>query len=899
MRVVLKATLFFMIVVGPILTRPLYSLKDLNPEDYLPTQWTIEKGLPQNTVKALCRTPDGYLWLGTRSGIVRFDGIRFHVLNRWNSPLLPSEEVLSLFPEPSGGLWVGTSAGLVFLGERGWEALSHEETGSGNFPITALTTDQFGNLWVGTPGGLFQVKKGTRSMRKFQSRGHPDSVFSLVRNHRGEIFLGTGNGRIFRFTADRPEAIQRVSGVPGRIHSMAADGAGGLWVAASSGLFQLNLPGKEPEWIRLEIDAVPVTLLPADESTLWVGTRQQGLLRVSRDRTQPVQFSLFGERSVLSIMMDREGNLWVGTDVSGLFRLRKRSILPLGTTVGPVAAVIEGEPGEIWMTRRQGGIVRFRDGGRLFPENGGDVEPALNSAISLWKQSAGGIWAGTRGQGILRLQADREQERSFLTGLRVSIHAVIEDSGGETWVATDGGVFRGKPGAFQPVAMFSGKNVAVSSLLKGPNGVLWAGGDQGVWQHREGVWKRLSSKAEGEGPREVTTLFLDQNRILWAGTGGWGLFGYNEGQWTRFDESRGLPDNYILGILQDGDGYLWCGCHRGIFRIQKTDTRMLFTKEPSQVDCLVWNESEGMANSECTADAQPSAWKTHDGHLLFTTVQGVADVNPSGISQQRSRIPVIIENVLADSRLLDMTHPIRLSGKVEMLEIYYTCPSLTAPEKLLFRYRLRGFDDRWTVSRPGQERTALYLNLVPGSYEFEISARMDTGLWTSPQKTFVFKIGGGNRILFLILLLPLLIGGGILVKRRSSPPPSAEKYRTSGLTPDVAKSKLNDLLRIMEEEKPYLDADLNLGRLAGNLGIHTNYLSRIINEYRNQSFNDFINQYRIHEAQTRLKDPASSALTILQIAYETGFYSKSVFNTAFKKFTGMTPSQFRRDSRPG
>jgi AraC-like DNA-binding protein len=318
----------------------------------------------------------------------------------------------------------------------------------------------------------------------------------------------------------------------------------------------------------------------------------------------------------------------------------------------------------------------------------------------------------------------------------------------------------------------------------------------------------------------------------------------------------------------------------------------------ARVDCMVWNESDGLPGSECSGAAQPSAWETSAGELLFPTLQGVALVQPLLAADRAPDIPVLIEAVLADSRALDSSRPVDLVRPVEMLEFHFTYSCLSAPEKVVFRYRLRGFDDQWTQTMPDRERTALYLNLDPGRYVFEVQARGGAGFWSPAPATYSLRIRSPFPWPWFLPLL--LVPVGYLVRRSvrgGRRPPVRPKYQTSGLTADVAESKLKDLLTLMEREKPYLEANLTLGALAKRLGIHQNYLSRIINEYRQQSFNDFVNQYRIAEVRHRLTSPEWKSRSILQIAYETGFYSKSVFNTAFKKFTGQTPSQYRQGSQ--
>ena len=858
--------------------------------DLLATRWTIENGLPQNTVRALCRTVDGYLWLGTRSGLVRFDGMRFHVLNHWNSPLLPSEEILSLLPAGDHGVWVGTAAGLVRFDGKDWQSHCLNGAASASMPIMGLIAAGDGSVWVGTSRGLFRMDaQGDCRVASGWPKGK--KITCLATAPGSVLLLGTPDGEVFSMAAQPDARAKRMARIPGGIRNLVY-WRGATWAAAETGLFRISEKSPPATKVTLPDASVPSALFPNPDGGLWVGTEGQGLLELDAAGV-PKDFPPVPRGgAVLSLLLDFQGNLWAGTEVSGLVRIRRRAVRGLATEVGLVTAVMESSDGTLWAATRRRGVIRLDMDG----SGSGEPLPVSPQGLCLDLPDEKTVWVGTAGNGLLRLTRPGGERSWFLRDLAVSIRAVLAGTAGLMWVATDGGLYRKDNDFFVPMSLPGGAGGnGVTVLLSGDAGQYWAGGDGGVWRFAGERWTLLAGTERYPAPRSVTTMFRDKRGLLWVGTRGWGLFAYFEGKWVHLREAQGLADNYVMAILEDGRGYLWCGCHRGLFRIMEKDLPGLLKQKNPRIDCMVWNEAEGMPNSECTGEAQPSAWKTAGGRLLFSTVRGLAVVDPAMAPKAEPRMPVRIETVLADNRALDPESPASLPGRVEMLEFYFTYPDLVAPEKVVFRYRLKGFSDQWTVSNPGQERTALYLNLGPGLYEFQAQARGGSGFWSPINKTFALRIRRRPRYIYLLPLL-LVIGGGVLVFRmRNKKPPVQPKYQTSGLTDDVAEKKLKDLLEIMREEKPFLEADLTLGKLAKRIGLHQNYLSRIINEKRQQSFNDFINQYRIEEARQRLADPRWKNATILQIAYETGFYSKSVFNTAFKKFTGLTPSAYRRD----
>jgi len=854
-------------------------------DEWLSARWTIESGLPQNTVRALCRTADGYLWLGTRSGLVRFDGVRFQIFNRWNSPRMPSEEVLSLLGCGDQGIWVGTTAGLSLFNGKSWSLPRLPGA------INCLAAGRDGSVWAGTPRGVYLLDADGIA----GSRGHwlPDQeIIRLVAEKEGSVLAGVRMGAVWRLAPGTSADTLRTAVVPGEINDI-LPWRGGMWIASKSGLFRIAGESGRAERVSLPGSAVPNSLLESRDGGLWIGTTDRGILYLDH-RGAPGGFhpGLEGN-SVLSLYRDARNNLWAGTEVSGLVRLRRRAVRGMVRDRGPVTAVMGLGDGTAWAATRDRGLIRFSPAGE---EEKPEVHIPLQ-ALSLARKGRT-AWLGTAGAGLVRLDLSGLERIRVPFSEKLSIRAVLPGPGEESWLATDRGLLKGSGKDFESVPL-PGTGVegeAISVLLPGDSGEIWAGGDSGVWRFSDGEWTAVTGNEDFPAPRSVASLYRDGQGLLWAGTRGWGLFVRFRDRWIQMDTSRGLADNYILGIQQDDRGYLWCGCHRGVFRIVTKDFASLTAGPDTRVDCLVWNEGEGMPSSECTGEAQPSAWKTATGTLLFPTVRGVAVVDPGMAAESAADVPVHIEAVLADSRSLDPGTPARLGRNVEMLEFYFTYPELAAPGKVIFRYRLKGFRDQWTITRPGQERSALYLNLGPGKYEFQVQARGGEGIWSPGIQSYALRISGRSWLPFLWATLILMAAaGGVWVVGRKKSSVNLPKYRTSGLTDDVARQKLKDLLEVMQSERPYLEADLTLGKLAERVGIHQNYLSRIINEHREQSFNDFVNQYRIEEACRRLLSPADKDLTILQIAYETGFYSKSVFNSAFKKFTGQTPSEFRRN----
>jgi AraC-like DNA-binding protein len=322
------------------------------------------------------------------------------------------------------------------------------------------------------------------------------------------------------------------------------------------------------------------------------------------------------------------------------------------------------------------------------------------------------------------------------------------------------------------------------------------------------------------------------------------------------------------------------------------------------VICTVFDETEGMGNRQCTVDGEPSVWQSTNGILYYPTIDGVAVFDTHAMASPREAPSTEIDEVLVDTR-----HVIRPNGRIrleepQVVEFHFTALDFLAPHKLRFRYMLEGYDRSWRSVRPGENRVAYYVNLDSGDYTFRVQAANNDGVWSETGASLALSIQSPLlvRVVFLVVALVAAgIAGGttFLVRRRSARSKKPRKYQTSAMAPEMAEKVIPKLRHLMEEDKVFLDPELTLQGLARKLGIHYNYLSRIINERFGQSFNDYINKHRIDEAKTRLADPKEKRKTISDIMYDTGFYSKSVFNTTFKKLTGKTPSEYRQSKAEG
>lgn len=781
-------------------------------EPFTVRSWTVEDGLPQHSVLSILQDRTGYIWLGTRAGLARFDGVTFRVFNRWNTAHLKGDTVRAIYQDRNGVLWFGADGGLSCLEAGGWSSYT-TNSGLSHNDIRAIREDGAGNLWVGTANGLNRLEAG--EFRTFAGVGEPwaDTVTTLAPLPGGGLYGGTGTGGLYRLNNGGDAPLKHASPpLTHPINALCGDGAGGLWIGTEKGLYRLTGGAVSAAVTDHPLARNSIRSLMKDrKGSVWIGTDGEGLYcyKNGRFRAVPLPPGL-ADDFIYALMEDREDNLWLGAYSSGLVRLTPPRVrhLPISAHPEPTGPAADG-------------LNRFPDG------RFAHVDAASLHIRTTVKDHRGRWWIGTR------------------TGVKLVTGDRLED--------------------LDPV---DGKPFEA----------------------------------------DVSALYADGRGKLWIGADGLTCWNPEEKTLTRFTPDHGLPFTVISAILEDATGNLWFATASGIYRVPLGQLEAVVRGERQTVDALILDEHDGMRSRECVAGARPAAWKRADGALCFSTLKGPVLVDPAAFPGNTLPPAVVLEEVLVDNEPPppDLRSHRRFPHTTRVVAFRFTALSFTAPGKVKLRYKLDGSDDHWRETAPRRPRTASYWNLAPGSYRFQVIACNNDGVWNTTGAVFDFSISAPftQTALFYLLLSALLAaaaGGVILYRKRTraadvSPETKPEeKYKTSALLQETVDAVLPRLKLLMEEEKVYLEADLTLKKLAGRLNVHYNHLSQIINERMGCSFNDYVNGFRIEAAKRRLTDPKSAKLTVLEIAYETGFYSKSVFNTAFKKFTGLTPSQYRRD----
>ena len=781
-------------LAGWLANAPDAPLQALDPAkavtQYLLDVWQAEQGLPQNSVSAVLRTRDGYLWAGTEQGLVRFDGIRFTVFDRRNTEAMPSNGISALLEDRAGQLWVGTARGLVKRASAGG-GFERVDAAAGDLRISTLLEDRHGRLWVGTRGaGLLRLEAG----KLIAPASEPDpspSVTALPPGRRiralreaadGALWLATEAG-VSRFIGRELTTLTQRDGLlDNSTFDLWFDPDGTLWIATDGGLQRLRDGHLRGFTTRDGLSSNQIRALYRDRAgSFWVGTQGGGLNRLraeagpSRDAAestappQPVGTLETSETFVIgvldaarglssnivnAILEDSEGSLWLGTSTGGLARLRDGRVTTFGRAEGlpadVVYATLEDRQGAVWLGMSSGGVARIRAGG-----NGGDgavrifgIADGLPSATvtALAEDEGGTVWAGTYGGGLARFEGGRFRvpfDRRRLAD--PSVYALLAARGGGLWIGTGGGGLHrltADPGGhrehLETWTVADGlPGGFVQALLEEPRGALWIGTNEGL-ARLEGGRLAAWTTADGLPDRSVLALHQEPAGALWIGTAGGGLSQFADGRFATVQVGEGLAEDMVGRLLPDRSGRLWMCGNRGLSAVVVSEVEELFAGRRERIVPLTLGAGDGMRSAECYGGTQPAGMVTRDGHLWFPTIRGAVVFDPDHLPTNPHPPPVVIESLEVDGNGLAPRDGMRLAAGSHALEIDYTALALREPGKVRFRYRLEGFDPGWTEA--GARRVAYYTELPHGDYRLEVRAANEDGVWNDTGASLAFSV---------------------------------------------------------------------------------------------------------------------------------------------------------------
>jgi ligand-binding sensor domain-containing protein/signal transduction histidine kinase len=662
---------------------------------YIVDVWSTEEGLPQSSVISVIQTRDGYLWLGTLNGLVRFDGNHFTVFDENNTPGLSSERIVCLFEDSHTNLWIGMDTASVAL-----------------------------------------VKNGNVKNFDLGHAGHEGRILYAYEDVTGTVWFYTADGHASRHENGKMETD------PSLVSAELVFRATRRLVPSPSGSFWLLQNGRVQKWtgnqMQRDLGACPwgansmVTSACEDpEGNLIVGTLGEGVFWLGADgnwRHISIDQGL-SSAFVLSLCLDEQGNLWVGTDGNGLDRIKRKVFDTPTEHHSWVAQSISGDAsGGLWTAFNAHGVSYW------ITNSVQDFGVSRHrSAWTVLVDSRQQVWVGTQDEGLFQFQTNHFQPAPGAEILGLQIFALFEDHQGWLWAGTQNGLARWNGEDWKIYTTPDG--LVVRALAEDAEGNLWIGTEsRGLDFFKAGKFISYQKEEGGLPGNDISCLYLDPDGVLWVGTSGHGLARFYKGKWARYSTDNGLASNSIDYIIEDGGGYLWIGSNAGLMRLQKKLLNDFAGGTVSSISCRTYGEADGLPTRECSAGSQPAACRTLDGRLWFPTTKGLVSVNPAELKPNRQPPLVMIESVLIEGREQKTNRlgsawnqSILVPPGYERLEIHYTGLNFTAPNGVRFKYRLEGRETAWTEA--GDTRVAYYNKVAPGNYRFHVIARNEDGVW--------------------------------------------------------------------------------------------------------------------------------------------------------------------------
>jgi signal transduction histidine kinase/ligand-binding sensor domain-containing protein len=705
--------------------------------------WRAADGFAQSRVRAIVQTRDGYIWLGTDGGLVRFNGVNFTAFTVQTGDL-KDNEVWALQEDGDGALWIGTyGGGLTILKDGSFRTITTAE-GLPDDVVMHLSKDNQNNIWLITPQGLARSSHGLFT-RITPDAGLPDLHVTAVCGTSSDGVLAVAPSGVYRLVNQKFERLQLGrAGIGVPVHLLCARD-GSEWISLSNGRVVLRQNGIAK---TIELPLNPTSsiadLYEDPRGGVWVARGKQVLqLRSGRFEIVPVESGGEGLGSIYSLCMDREGGLWVGLQSNGLARLRTRQLTTLSVADGlpdnRTRSVFEDSHGDLWIGTAEG-LAQYH-GGKIthwLPENGG----RLGDVRSIAEDAHGTLWISSS-KDLYWIKGGRLAAVPNWTGT-LEIEVLYKDTQGRMWIGTDGAglfqqtMFQQNMDAFRNYRTQDGlASNHVRALLEDRNGALWISTfGNGVTKYAGGKFSILTTKDGLAGDR-VVAIHEDEEGALWFATRR-GLSRLKDGSFFTWTSRSGLFTDFVYVIVDDGKGNFWFSSAEGIFRASKQELRDFAAGVVTKVVPVGYSERDGMLTRAGNLGNQPVALKTNAGQMLFTSMKGLVIVDPERIVPDTFVPPVLIEKVVLNKQEQPLNQTARVPLGAGEVEFHYAALDYSAPERMRFRYKLEGVDQDWIEA--GERRFTYYANLKPGTYHFHVAARKTGGAWNEAGTVYSFDL---------------------------------------------------------------------------------------------------------------------------------------------------------------
>lgn len=723
-------------------------------DDWFARVWQTDDGLPDNVISGLAQTADGFLWIGTSGGLVRFDGRQFQDFSPANIPDVPNQVVRALIRDHRGALWIGIDHGTIISLEGDQARVYTEKEGSVHAIIRSMLEDSDGAIWISYFGYNYVCRIKDGQVKRFgATEGLPPAgPCFLACDAKGQLWFAKGSA-LGVFREGSFHTLQNLNGESLRI---AGARSGGVWLSTPTQLLRYREGGTPEQMGTLpQADTEPGIIYEDRNGTVWIGSAAaDGLFRFDGSGFETVHMS---HPSISRLFEDQEGNLWVGTAGGGLNRLRPRILELLNVDPkGPldsVRSVCQDTKGSLWAVTRDGTLMNQRG------TNWENMLLASNwpggHADCVAAASNGAVWIGTR-DALYGFQNNQFTVWSRQQGFQgQSVRSVLATSSGDVWLGIDTPreLERLHEGKFTTFKMPT-EIRSLRAMAEDSKGRVWVASAEGQLLRVSGDELINETTNCGTQMFSIRCLHATPDGSLWIGyADGGGLGRLKDGKYSRFTTAEGLNDNYISQIISDKEGWLWLAGAHGFDRVQIQQLTAVAEGRERQVRAVRFGRGEGLPSVQAIYDNYPAALLSRDDRPLIATRTGLAVIHTENIRDDPNPPPVWVDRVMVDgetvglynsrsplrergaSEVADLKTPgtLRLQPSHHRIEFEFVAPSLTAPENVRFRYRLEGFDENWIDA--GAARNASYSRLPAADYHFRVIACNQSGVWNETGAT--------------------------------------------------------------------------------------------------------------------------------------------------------------------
>jgi ligand-binding sensor domain-containing protein/signal transduction histidine kinase len=704
---------------------------------YVRDHWGTEQGFPRGPLYAITQTRDGYLWIGTESGLVRFDGWSFQII-RDSSGALPITGIYGLTPAADGSLWILLQNQILVRYRNGVFERGNLEAGP-YANISAISQSNNGEVLVSKmEDGTFDLHDG-RFRRLATADELPRSpVISQAQTPNGDLWMGTRDAGLFRLTEGK---ILPVRGLPDlKVDCLLQDGDGALWVGTDNGIVrwtgsQFTAPGIPAS--RNHFQAL--AMAKDRDGNIWVGTDSQGLLRMNSQGLASLQETDgVTHEAVTAVFEDREGNLWIGGS-DGIERLRDSAFVtysgPEGLPTDGSNPVFVDSEDRMWFPPAGGGLwwTKGEQRGHITAD-GLDRDVVYSIA-----GRKGEIWVGRQSGGLTRLVDERG---SFAAKTYTQRDGLAQNSVYSVYLARDGSVWAGtlsagvsllKNGKFTSYTIADGlASNTVVSIVEGADGTMWFATPSGLSAFSNGRWRTYNT-ADGLPSENVNCFLEDSTGMLWVGTASGLAFRGSGGFHIPVSGPAPLRAQ-ILGLAEDRYGSLWMATSSHVLRVNR---ERLLNGKLDEGDVREYGLADGLRGLE-GVKRHRSVVTDSAGRIWFSLNRGISVVDPARLTRNSAPAIVHVQTISADGDAIHIGNAIHISGGHQRITFGYSGLSLSVPDRVRYRYRLDGYDHAW--SNPTAAREAGYTNLPPNHYRFRVMATNPDGVWSTKEAALAFEV---------------------------------------------------------------------------------------------------------------------------------------------------------------